>query len=91
MDDLIRRQELENLLVVAQDEDFITLEEYDKFWDLIRRVPSAQPEQKTGRWLPHWCEDGNKDGDICSCCHTWFVMPFGKFPFCPQCGAKMEE
>ena len=49
-----------------------------------------KPEQKTGRWLPHWCEDGNKDGDICSCCHEWFVMPFGKFPYCPQCGADMR-
>jgi hypothetical protein len=41
---LISKQGLANLLVVAQDEDFITLEEYDKFCDLVNRMQSAQPE-----------------------------------------------
>lgn len=90
MEDLISRQELSNLLVVAQDEDFITLEEYDKFWDLVSRVPSVQSERKKGKWI--LTEDDNYEYCTCSECgyqngENW--MNGSDIPFCAMCGAEM--
>ena len=53
-------------------------------------LPSAQPERKTGRWIPHEDEDGEHYGDKCSECGEWYVMPYGKTNFCPNCGANMR-
>lgn len=58
--------------------------------DHLRRLPSAQPERKTGRWIPHEDEDGEHYGDKCSECGEWYVMPYGKTNFCPHCGANMR-
>lgn len=57
----------------------------------IERLPSAQPEQKVGKWIRHENEDGEPYGHNCSVCGEWYVMPYGKTKFCPNCGAKMEE
>lgn len=78
-DDLISRQELANLLVVAQDEDFITLEEYDKFWDLVSRVPSA--DRPKGKWIPYLPEGLRYK---CSECESKYDTPWH---FCPNCGS----
>lgn len=61
------------------------------FIDKIKNLPPAEPERKTGKWLP----DNRPGGGfwVCSCC---------KFPseafaanvlykFCPNCGARMEK
>lgn len=56
----------------------------------IEQLPSAQPERKTGRWIPHEDEDGEHYGDKCSECGEWYVMPYGKTNFCPNCGADMK-
>ena len=56
----------------------------------IRTLPSAQPERKKGRWIPHEDEDGEHYGDKCSECGEWYVMPYGKTNFCPKCGADMR-
>ena len=50
-----------------------------------------QPERKTGRWIPHEDEDGEHYGDKCSECGEWYVMPYGKAKYCPNCGADMRE
>ena len=57
----------------------------------INSLPSAQPEQKVGKWIRHEDEDGEPYGHNCSVCGEWYVMPYGKTKFCPNCGAKMEE
>ena len=57
----------------------------------IEDLPSAQPERKTGRWINHEDEDGEHYGDNCSECGEWYVMPFGKSNFCPNCGADMRK
>ena len=44
--DLISRAELDRLLVVAQDNDYITMDEYDLFCELVGQVPSAEAEVK---------------------------------------------
>ena len=56
----------------------------------LKKLPSAQPERKTGRWIPHEDEDGEYYGDKCSECGEWYVMPYGKTNFCPNCGANMR-
>lgn len=57
----------------------------------LEQLPSAQPEQKVGKWIRHKDEDGEPYGHNCSICGEWYVMPYGKTKFCPNCGAKMEE
>ena len=49
-----------------------------------------QPERKKGKWIPHEDEDGEYYGDKCSECGEWYVMPYGKTNFCPNCGCRME-
>ena len=63
----------------------------------IKNLPSAQPEQRTGRWLP----DNNSVYEmrfICSECKESHVVPTIGFTtykpiwdFCPNCGAKMNQ
>ena len=56
----------------------------------IKQLPSAQPEQKKGKWLS--TSDNNKKR--CSECDVITLIaqyPFGKANFCPNCGAKMER
>ena len=57
MSEFFSINELANLLTVAQDEDFITLEEYEKFWELVDRLPSAIIRCKDCK---HW-----RNGHIC--------------------------
>lgn len=60
------------------------------FENIIEKLPSAQPEQKTGRWLTH---SDFPDRLICSECGVQFDMwhwESKQMHFCPNCGAKME-
>lgn len=65
----------------------------------LMKLPSAEPEQKTGKWVQHpW----SRRWDVCSACgigckrreygvqdgHEW--MSEESYRFCPHCGAKME-
>ena len=56
----------------------------------VEKLPPAQPERIRGRWLRHEDEDGEHYGDKCSECGEWYVMPYGKTNFCPNCGAEMR-
>lgn len=62
---------------------------YHNVIETIRELPAAEPRK--GRWLRHEDEDGEHYGDECSECGEWYVMPYGKTNFCPNCGARMEE
>lgn len=71
-------------------------------WDteILRTLPSAEPERKTGKWLPHPHE---REWDVCSVCGTGckrreFEMQFGQekfteygYQYCPHCGARLER
>lgn len=57
----------------------------------LNEMPSIQPKQKTGRWIPFDCDTWE-----CSECKTLFTTLEGTpkdnlFNFCPNCGAKMES
>ena len=87
MDDLIRR-----LAAIDALDTGLWGVEWDKALAtaMLEDLPSAQPERKTGRWIPHEDEDGEHYGDKCSECGEWYVMPYGKTNFCPNCGADMR-
>lgn len=78
MDDLISRQDV--LDIIRKSRYLVDAAEK------VIRLPSAQP----GRWIPHQDKDGEHYGDECSECGEWYVMPFGKSNFCPNCGANMR-
>ena len=64
------------------------------FVDRIKALPSAQPERKTGTWIPY---DTIPRYVICRCsaCGTDILVPCINdktiFNYCPNCGAKMEK
>ena len=46
----------------------------------IKKLPSAQPEQKTGMWI----------GTVCSACGS-SVANYYDCDYCPKCGVRMTE
>ena len=75
---------------------FTEYSEYEAAREVVKRLPSAQPERKNGKWLP----DNNSVYEmrfVCSECKESQVVPtigFTKYKpiwdFCPNCGARME-
>ena len=61
-------------------------------YGLFECMPSAQPERKTGRWIP---TTNGRGGHECSRCHEYApCYQDGSehlSTFCVLCGAKMEE
>ena len=63
--------------------------------EVINKLPSIQPERKTGRWIPD-NTDYYRTKFICSACGESEEVPtigFGygtMWGYCPNCGAKME-
>ena len=58
----------------------------DALYRIIRYMPPAQPERKTGKWITQefgsWAE--------CSECHELYDIPIAQSNFCPNCGADMR-
>jgi hypothetical protein len=52
----------------------------------FEKLPSAEKEQKIGRWIEHFDEIGK--WYECDQCHTDWG---GSVNYCPNCGAKMQE
>lgn len=74
------------------DGDYKTpLRHNKKICEAIEALPTVDAVPVVhGRWIPHEDEDGEHYGDKCSECGEWYVMPFRKTNFCPNCGAKMD-
>lgn len=54
----------------------------------LKRLPSAQPERKVGKWIkPNNQVAVAQDEWICSSCN---YLVLHRHKFCPNCGAKME-
>lgn len=93
MSDLISRQDaIYALLEKGQRSRRYKLGEiwelnFDEIREALATVPSTE---KRGKWIPHEDEDGEHYGDKCSECGEWYVMPYGKTNFCPNCGAYMR-
>lgn len=69
---------------------------YSAFWegliiaqDIVKNVPSAEPERKKGKWI-----DGlpyiNSHWWVCSVCHVSAPENHTGYNFCPSCGADMR-
>ena len=56
---------------------------------ILRTLPSAQPERKTGRWLPHKTKSG-KDWWKCSECGA-VTENASTAHYCYNCGARMQQ
>lgn len=63
------------------------------FENIIEKLPSVQPERKTGRWEEISKNYYNRISGRCSACgweaHLYEDDVVG-MPYCPNCGAKME-
>lgn len=98
MDDIIYRQAaLEAIeeyadrlqMVNWKENPTILYKAYALNWciNTIRDLPSAQPEQKTGHWIPILRASEN-DEYRCSVCS----QPMGfDYDYCPHCGARMTS
>ena len=68
-------------------------EPYIRTENAIRKLPSAQPERKTGRWIHERLASttgGSYPVTRCSACQN--SMPFEwEAKYCPNCGAYMGE
>ena len=95
-DDLISREKAKQFLYERLDR-LNDDELYDIFSriidDMYNELPSITPKAKMGRWIFHKpFDNGRKNCNECiecSQCHTWFG--YAKTPYCPNCGAKMQE
>ena len=87
MSDLIDRQRVLNIL------SYFDLETPTWQLEMIKKLPSAEPEQKTGKW--EWVQyDSNHEiGDWhCSECGFMpasFNLAKKHLNYCPNCGARM--
>lgn len=69
---------------------------YDKAWivDAIDAQPTAEPQERTGKWLdaviPN--DNGGLPVQVCDQCNTFFPLAYtgGGHHYCPNCGARME-
>ena len=99
MDDLINRQQaidaLRDYLVEKRcpDDGTLTCRLIEN--EVINKLPSVQPERKTGRWIPD-NTDYYRTRFICSACGESEEVPTTGFgygtiwDYCPMCGAKMK-
>lgn len=66
-----------------------------RLWDYeqeLKDLPSVTPERPKGKWI-HWTDDYK---DYCTCSECGYgeegeVLLKDKTPYCPYCGAEMEE
>jgi hypothetical protein len=66
---------------------------YEKTINKLRESLSAQPEQRTGKWIKLDMHRGMADHKCTACeqeCYVPTCMGEPLYAFCPNCGAKME-
>lgn len=69
---------------------FTSEENYKESISVEEIIELLQKPVKVGKWIPHKDKDGEYYGHDCSACGEWYVMPYGRTKYCPNCGAKME-
>ena len=82
MSDLIERQAAIDLI---NDIDLINFTAKGIIRGRLRKLPSAQPERKRGKWI----HKPNVYG-VAYCSECDFELHINNTNFCPNCGAKME-
>ena len=93
--DLINRFDIDCLLIVAQDEGDITLDECNKFYDLLDRVSFVSAESKRGKWIRQTNGDGWNEWYVNICDQCGFQVgnkhDDRAYRYCPNCGARMAS
>lgn len=96
MGDLISRQAaIDEIKALYEWHEIVT---EDRAIDHFKRLPSAEPERKSGKWIDDgwhgdWAWETDGHGNCwhlyrCSLCNTKVKA---RSNFCPNCGAKMEQ
>jgi rubredoxin len=87
-----RQAVLDEISDYNNDLDYTTNELYDR----IKRMPSVNPQPKTGHWIAqdiHNCHTDFKCSE-CGYIHSFMHLygkPTADYTYCPICGAKMVE
>lgn len=64
----------------------MSMNDYDALWDIVTKIPSVNPQPKTGHWI--WCVGSHK----CSNCEEYTCFSHKELlRYCPNCGARMED
>lgn len=102
VNDTISRQATIMALVFSEDTGGMTCGQMAKVLDVIKAVPSVQPDRKTGRWkiimARHKYNGEYREMRQCSECHAAYFHYANQediedeIPnYCPNCGADMRE
>ena len=89
MTDLIDRQAaiktVRELYIIEpkKNNDYAYDQALDQVEDILREIPSAEPEQKTGKWINCGCAS--------KCSECGHLMSWDVRNFCPKCGAEMRK
>ena len=94
MSDLISRQAALNALEALEQDAPSAMHASAIFdcEDTIKRLPSVEPERKTGHWIIH-SDDlfPSESTQECSECHEHQPLDWRHSDnYCPNCGIKME-
>ena len=92
MDDLISRQAAIDEVVAWMKDRLNNKKNGKPLTEILRELPSAQPERMRGRWVP---VTNGRGGYECDQCHNYAPSYQDGVEwlsdFCPECGARMEE
>ena len=98
MNDLIRRQDAIQKMrdLYSEDLDAYGVEipemfDCDRAIEALQNLPSAEPEEKMGRWVQEWGVISNLSEkpnwvDTCNRCGS---IGHRDMKYCPSCGARM--
>lgn len=89
--DLISRQDAIISLVYADETSYITCGDMANVVRVLQRIPSAQSNQKTGKWIYHETPDKYYKGFLeCPFC-GWGEIESGEIQYCARCGAYLRR
>jgi len=99
MDDLISRQVAIDGKISIQRANGVEIYSNDVVpVEYLKALPSAQPEQKTGKWIPIRRAMFSKTVVQVKCSECGNLLDLigvncgrGDANYCPNCGARMEE
>lgn len=84
---LIDADKLDEVVLVLNQKGWtITRNDYKRIDGVLFEFPTVDPV-KHRRWIER--KDGELLWDECSTCG--YVNEYERFPYCPNCGAKMDE
>lgn len=88
-EDAVSRAKIKNKAIQlwngGGDEDY----KFNTLIDYITELPSVTSTSKKGKWVRHYCNNGDLHHITCSNCHTWHEN-FSEYRYCPYCGADMR-